>query len=63
MTMEQRFPRGHAYVRMRVDGYSVDIDYPTISSDQARRIMDAVMRIVREDAEAGREEPGQGEAR
>ncbi len=44
-----KLPRGHAYIRMRNRGGSIDIEYPEIDSDQAARIMEAAMAIVRED--------------
>ena len=45
---EDKLPRGHAYIRMRNRGYRIDIDWPEWDSDEAERMMRAVMKIATE---------------
>ena len=48
MENDDKLPRGHAYIRMRNRGYRFDIDYPELDSEQAERIIKAVIAIFRE---------------
>lgn len=49
MGNEDKLPRGHAYVRMRNAGYKIDVDFPEIDSECAQRMIEAAMRVFRED--------------
>ena len=46
MGNDDKLPRGHAYIRMRNRGYSIDIDFPETNSEQAEQAIKAVMAIV-----------------
>lgn len=48
---EPKYQRGHAYVRVRNRGYSVDIDFPEVDSPCAERMIKAVMEILKADEE------------
>ena len=54
-TTTDRLPRGHAYVRVRNKGYSIHVDFPAVSDDVAERMIEAAMKVFREDAAAFRE--------
>jgi|GEM_PF-4651838 len=48
-TVERLFnklPRGHAYIHMRNRGYSIDLDYRELDSEEAELAIKAVMSIV-----------------
>lgn len=51
-----RLPRGHAYIRMRNRGHMIHIDYPGVDSDQAARMIDAVLAVQRADLEKFKQE-------
>jgi hypothetical protein len=46
---EEKLPRGHAYIRMRNKGASVNIDWAEVDSETAEKAIQAVMAIVREE--------------
>ena len=46
MATDDKLPRGHAYIYMRNRGCAIDIDYPEVDSEEAARILEAVMAII-----------------
>jgi len=48
MEKNDKFPRGHAYVRMRNRGYKIDIDWPAIDSPEAEEMIKAVCEILKQ---------------
>jgi len=46
-----KLPRGHAYLRMRNRGYTIEIEYMEVDSEQAERAIKAAMAVVRDHTE------------